>query len=44
MINGTDQLRQWYEQSEKNWEYLDQIESVGMDDYISKREQILIYN
>ena len=44
MINGTDQLRQWYEQSEKNWEYLDQIEYIGMDDYISKREQILIYN
>lgn len=43
MINGTEKLRNWYEQKERNWEYLDQIESIGMDDFLGKRSQILIY-
>jgi uncharacterized protein YbbC (DUF1343 family) len=43
MINGTDRLRHWYEAEEFNSEFLDQIESEKMQDFLSQRQEILIY-
>ncbi len=43
MINGTDRLRLWYEKENKSFEYLDQIESIGISDYLAQREQIILY-
>jgi uncharacterized protein YbbC (DUF1343 family) len=43
MINGTDKLRHWYDNNSKNHEYLDELELVGMSDYLQKRSEILIY-
>lgn len=43
MINGCSTLRQWYEQDLDNYEFLDEIESHGLADYMEQRSTILIY-
>lgn len=42
MINGTDKLRSWYESPGK-YEYLTELEQVGMKTYLAKRDEITIY-
>lgn len=42
MINGTDQLRHWYDRP-GNYNYLDELEASTLPDYLSKRQEILIY-
>lgn len=43
MINGTDKLRSWYEETSINSHYLDRIQQEGLEDYLSQRSQILLY-
>ena len=42
MINGTDKFNSWYD-SKDSYSWLDEIEAVGMDDYLEKRKSILLY-
>ena len=42
MINGTDSLRNWYDSAE-GYGFLNKIESVNMNNYLSQRKSILIY-
>ena len=42
MINGTDKLRLWVENN-GTLAQLNDIEQVGFQDFLDKREQILIY-
>lgn len=43
MINGTDRIRQWYEQSELNFEELKALEQENLNNFKEKRERILLY-
>jgi uncharacterized protein YbbC (DUF1343 family) len=42
MINGTDRLRQWYEEK-GNYQFLDQIEQEGLANYQALKKTIEIY-
>lgn len=42
MINGDDRFREWY-LTESNYQFLDSVESELIEDYKTKRNQILIY-
>lgn len=43
MINGTDKLRQWYENEETQSEFLDEIEKTGLSDYSEQKASISLY-
>ncbi len=42
LINGTDRIRDWYDQN-LNYKFLDEIEAEQMDDFMAKRASILLY-
>lgn len=43
MINGTDYLRQWYDEADTNSEYLDQLESEMAQTYLGQKKEISLY-
>ena len=43
LINGTDRIRQWYEERSLNYEFLESIENEALEDFQEKRREILIY-
>ncbi len=43
MINGTDNLRKWYEETDLNSQYLDKLEKHALNEFRPKWETILLY-
>ena len=43
MINGTDRLRNWYEEDDFNAEFLEEIENEGMENYLEQKKSVSLY-